>query len=88
MSYYTRTPKPVKIKNEAPIPVKLSGGRWLVVVAMSVFIAIDIGGISTSLRKSNELKEDELKIRKEQLDLARRQFQLDSITAVQNQKIR
>lgn len=88
MSYYTQTPKPVKIKNEAPIRIKLSGGHWLVVVVMSVFIAIDMGSIAASLRKSNELKEDELKIRKEQLDLARRQFTLDSITAAQNQKIR
>lgn len=88
MSYSSETQKQVKIKNDDPIRMKLSGGRWWIVAIMSACIAYNIGDVEAELRRGNKLKEDEIKIRKEQLDLARRRFQLDSIAFEENHKIR
>lgn len=73
---------------QAPQNIKWVGRRSVGVTLMILGIAVHTLGIWAELHYSNKLKEDELKIRKEQLDLARRQFTLDSIAAAQNQKIR
>lgn len=76
----------VRIENEE-LKTKLGGLRYTVIAGSVLFMMFDIAGICHEMRQANKLKEDELKIRKEQLELARRQFVLDSIAMTQNQKM-
>lgn len=87
MGYYMpEKPKPVEIKDE--VETRIVGFRTIIATLAALGIAVHTLGIWRELDKSNELKEQEIKIQTEQLDLARRQFQLDSIAAAKNEKIR
>ncbi len=87
MGYYMpEKPKPVEIKDE--VETRIVGQRTIIATLAALGIAVHTLGIWWALDKSNELKEQEIKIQKEQLDLARRQFVLDSIAAAKNEKIR
>ena len=71
-----------------PIRIKSVGGRrWVVAICMC-FMVGGMTDITRHLANSNKLKEEDIKIKREQLELARRQFVLDSIALEQNRKIR
>jgi len=73
---------------DSPFRVKLKGGRWWFVAIALGIMCTDIGGIHHELRRANKLHDEDLQIRRQQLDLAQRQFVLDSIMMEQNQKKR
>ena len=57
----------------------LSGGRWLVVVASTMWMAFVLGGIYIELHEQNELRKQELAIHERQVEIMQRQYALDSL---------
>lgn len=81
----------VKVKQDFlgdPIRIKSVGGRRWFIAGAVVFATIILGDISLQLGTANELKKEDIKVKKEQLELARRQFMLDSIAMEQNKNMR
>lgn len=74
MSNDTKYVKILKSDNpfEEGFKIKLSGGRWTFVAIALFALCFNTCGIENQLRKSNELK-------KEQLKQAYRQYTLDSL---------
>ncbi len=81
-----------KLKTDSfddPIRIKSVGGRRWVIAGCAIFITLALEGIYSQLKKHNDLYRDDLNIKKEQLELARRQFVLDSLALEQKrEKIR
>lgn len=73
---------------DEPIRIKSVGFRRWILAGCAIGIMLELSNISIKLGDANALKEEEIKIKKEQVELARRQFMLDSIAMEQNRKIR
>ncbi len=69
-----------------PVRIKSVGGRRWIIAGCAIFITLALHGIYSQLEKHNDLYRDDLDIRKEQLELARRQFALDSLALEQNRE--
>lgn len=81
----------VKIKTDEfddSIKTKLVGGRWWAIVVILILIDLNLSGIYSDLHQANKLKEEDIKIRREQLELSCRQLAMDSMALEQNRKIR
>lgn len=71
-----------------PVKVKLTGGRYFFIalgIMMTMFAAY---GVVDALNDANELKRTELDIQRQRLDVAKRQYTLDSLKYFSNQKVR
>lgn len=65
--------------SDDPVRIKSVGGRRWVIAGCAMFIALFLDGIYSQLKIHNDLYRDDLNIKKEQLELARRQYVLDSL---------
>ena len=72
----------------APVKVKLTGGRYFFIalgIMMAMFAAYCI---VDELNEANELKRSEIDIRRQRLELERRQYTLDSLKYFGRQNVR
>ncbi len=72
----------------APVKVKLTGGRYFFIALGAMMIMFAAYGVVDALNDANELKRTELDILRQRLDVAKRQYTLDSLKYFSNQKIR
>ncbi len=71
-----------------PVKVKLTGGRYFFIALGAMMIMFAAYGVVGALNDANELKRTELDILRQRLDVAKRQYTLDSLKYFSNQKIR
>lgn len=55
------------------------GGRQWIILGCAIAILFELSNINAKIGESNTLKEEEIKVKKEQVQLARRQYVLDSL---------
>ena len=72
----------------SPVKVKLTGGRWFFIALGTMMVMFAAYGVVGALNDANELKRAELDILRQRLDVAKRQYTLDSLKYFGNQKIR
>ncbi len=83
--------KNIKLKQdgwEDPFRIKLKGARWWLVSFGVLWIAMAVDGIYGKLDEANELRREELRIKREQTQLIKQYLIQDSIIKEQNQKKR
>ena len=71
-----------------PVKVKLTGLRYFLVALGTITLSWAAWEIAGALHDANELKRSELEIQKQRLDLAKRQYTLDSLRYFAPQKLR
>lgn len=71
-----------------PVKVKLTGLRYFLVALGTITLSWAAWEIAGALNDANELKRSELEIQKQRLDLAKRQYTLDSLRYFAPQKLR
>ena len=71
-----------------PVKVKLTGLRYFLVALGTITLSWAAWEIAGALNDANELKRSELEIQKQRLDLAKRQYTLDSLQYFAPQKLR
>ncbi len=69
----------VNIKNMETLDVHLRGGRLFIISAAAALSMFALFAIADGIYVSNQLKQQELKIREKQLELERQRFALDSV---------
>ena len=72
----------------APVKVKLTGCRYFFIALGIMMIMLAAYGVVDALNDANELKRTELDIQRQRLDVAKRQYTLDSLKYFSNQKVR
>ncbi len=65
--------------SDNPVNVHLTGGRYFFIAMAACMIGAGTFYIWAQLYKSNELKARELEIQTQQLELAKKQYTLDSL---------
>ena len=73
---------------DAPVKVKLTGCRYFFIALGIMMIMLAAYGVVDALNDANELKRTELDIQRQRLDVAKRQYTLDSLKYFSNQKVR
>lgn len=71
-----------------PVAVRQTGCLYLLGTFCAVMMLGALAGIVSELQTSNELKKKELDIQKERLDVAKRQYTLDSLKFYNSDKKR
>lgn len=71
-----------------PVHVKLTGGRYFFIALSGLMIWLTTSSINMQLRENNEIKKQEIELKKAALELQRRQFVLDSLRFEHEKHIR
>ena len=71
-----------------PVKVQMTGLQYAVIALGVITLSWATCEIAGAMKTANELKRQELEIQKQRLDLARRQYMLDSLQYIASQKQR
>lgn len=71
-----------------PVKVKLTGCRYFFIALGIMMIMLAAYGVVDALNDANELKRTELDIQRQRLDVAKRQYTLDSLKYFGRQNVR
>ncbi len=69
-----------------PVFVNLVGKRWWIIAIAAGAICVGTISIGAQLSRHNKLKEQEIELLRQQINVAQRQYTLDSLKYYGNQK--
>lgn len=71
--------KEVKIKQNEALNVRLSGGRSIFIALAALWAALGLSVIEQRIDESNTIKKESNEIKRQELEQAKKQYQLDSL---------